>query len=361
MTAAGPATKTTSDCVAKRDRVSEMKFRPSLIAGTFLALCVAAAPAKALILVPQGNQSASQPAIPAGSAIRTAELDTTYERKYDKIRDLIDNDAELRRKIIKVARDYGISPLHIVGAIVGEHTYNVDIYDNLQTYYVKALSYFGQAVSFRYSGESVDAFVHRPQFKTCEQYTDSYSLWSCRETIWNTEFRGKTVDHERFPNNRFSAVFFQPFYAGQTFGLGQLNPLTALEMTDMVHRISGLPKLSDRDGRRVYKTIMDPDTTLPYIAAIIKTSIDLYRNIAGFDISDNPGLTATLYNTGEPEARARKLAAENRQRKAEGLPVRYPQENYYGWFVNEKIGDFAAYFEPSGQSPIRSASASERP
>jgi hypothetical protein len=57
--------------------------------------------------------------------------------------------------------------------------------------------------------------------------------------VGETAFRGRTVGGERFPTDRFSAVFFQPFYAGQTFGLGQLNPLTAREMTDMVHRISG--------------------------------------------------------------------------------------------------------------------------
>ena len=42
-----------------------------------------------------------------------------------------------------------------------------------------------------------------------------------------------------WPNDRFSAVFFQPFYAGQTFGIGQLNPLTALKMSDMVSRTTG--------------------------------------------------------------------------------------------------------------------------
>ena len=30
---------------------------------------------------------------------------------------------------------------------------------------------------------------------------------------------------------------------------------------------------------------MDPDLTLPYVAATLKTSIDAYRDIAGFDIS----------------------------------------------------------------------------
>jgi len=216
---------------------------------------------------------------------------------------------------------------------------------------VKALSYFGQTVSFGYEGETVETFVHRPQFAPCGHYTGSYETWSCRETIWNTVFRGHVIGGEAFPDNRFSAVFFQPFYAGQTFGLGQLNPLTALEMTDMVHRISGLPTLDAGDGKTVYKTIMDPDSTLPYIAAVIRKSIDLYREIAGFDISDNPGLTATLYNTGEPEARARALAAENARRKTAGEPLLYPKENYYGWFVNEKIGDFRPYFGALADQP----------
>lgn len=39
---------------------------------------------------------------------------------------------------------------------------------------------------------------------------------------------------ESFPRDRFSKVFFQPLYAGQTFGLGQINPLTALTVVDIV-------------------------------------------------------------------------------------------------------------------------------
>ena len=80
----------------------------------------------------------------------------------------------------------------------------------------------------------------------------SYALWTCRESVWNRSFRGKTVDGTAFPNDRFSATFFQPFYAGQTFGLGQLNPLTALQMSDLVHQVSGLPKLDA--GRRTRST-----------------------------------------------------------------------------------------------------------
>ena len=297
------------------------------------------------MLVPQGNRNVEQPLIPAASNARTLALKTTYEAKYRKIFDLLANDAALRSNITRVARDYGIDPLHIAGAIIGEHTYNVDAYDRLQTYYVKAISYVSSNFSFSHAGESVDQFVKRPEFAECEaEVLDSYALWSCRETVWERSFRGKTKDGTRFPDNRFSAVFFQPFYAGQTFGIGQLNPLTALQMSDMVHRISGLEKLDHTRPQQVYRTIIDPDLTLPYVAATIKKSIESYRTIAGFDISGNPGITATLYNIGQAENRARVLRAENLKRQSRGLPLRLPRENYYGWLVNDKLAELRTLF-----------------
>ena len=82
---------------------------------------------------------------------------------------------------------------------------------------------------------------------------------------------------------------------------------------------------------------MDPDLTLPYVAATLKKSIDSYRSIADFDISQNPGITATLYNVGNPEARAYALKAENEKRLSEGAEPKLPEENYYGWLVNDKL------------------------
>lgn len=300
--------------------------------------------AEAVSLVPPGNRNTVQPPVPGASAKRTRELSTSYAAKYAKIYNLLNTDTKLKKRIVAVAKDYGIDPVHIAGAIVGEHTYNVDVYDRLQTYYVKGMSYLNRGVRFAYNGEDVTNFVKRPQFSSCNNLNDSYRLWTCRESIWDKEFRGKTVDGKKYPNNRFSAVFFQPFFAGQTFGLGQVNPLTALMMSDRVNRISGLPKLSVENGGQVYKTIMDPDLTIPYIAATIRQSIDAYRQIADFDISDNPGLTSTLYNTGGAEARARALAEENKLAAARGERTKLPQENYYGWFVNSKIDDLKKLF-----------------
>lgn len=312
-----------------------------LVAGLATVFCSQIA--LAATAVAPGNRNAEQPAIPGASAKRTRELSTTYEAKYQKIFSLLKKDASLRSKIKSTASAYGIDPMHIVGAIVGEHTYNVDVYDRLQTYYVKAASYVSQGVNFGYNGESIGQFIKRPEFSECK-FKDSYSLWTCRETVWNRSFRGKTVGGKSFPNNRFSAVFFQPFYAGQTFGLGQMNPLTALQMSDMASRVSGLPKLDAEDGAQVYKTIMDPDLSLNYIAATLKQSITDYRQIADFDISKNPGLTATLYNTGGSRARAQALASENAQRKSAGQEAVLPQENYYGWLVNSKLDELRSLF-----------------
>jgi hypothetical protein len=198
---------------------------------------------------------------------------------------------------------------------------------------VKAASYTG-SFRFAYDGESVADFVDRPEFSKCADKKGSYSLWTCRETVWNRTFKGRSVGGTSFPNNRFSAVFFQPFYAGQTFGLGQINPLTALTLTDDVARISGYERLDEADAAGVYKAIMDPDISLAYMAASIRRSIDAYKKIAGVDISKNPGLTATLYNIGNPDARAATFAA----RRASGEAT-WPEENYYGWLVNDKLAE----------------------
>jgi hypothetical protein len=322
-----------------------MKRHLILLAATcLLSLSAALQPAGAVTVVPEGNRNETQPNIPIASIKRTGELNTTHEAKYQKIYNLLKSDPKLRSKISSVARTYGIDPVHIVGALVGEHTYNVDAYDRLQTYYVKAVSYVKQGISFDYQGENISDFIKRPQFSECAQYKDSLRLWTCREGVWESDFRGKTVAGKRFQDNRFAAVFFQPFYAGQTFGLGQLSPLTALQMTDMVNRYSGLPKLDADHAADVYKTIMDPDFTLPYMAATIKESIDVYKRVADFDISKNPGITATLYNTGGADARARALANANASRAAAGQQPQLPEENYYGWLVNNKLDQLKALF-----------------
>jgi hypothetical protein len=291
-------------------------------------------PAHAATVVPAGNRNVEQPAVPGASKRRTKAGKTTFDLKYAKVVRLLKRDKKLISKIKSIAGQYGIAPIHMVGALVGEHTYNVDAYDRLQAYYVKAAAYSGDTFRFAYKGQSIQQLIAMPQFADCTSKSGSYELWTCRERVWNKSFRGKKVGGITYPNNRFSAVFFQPFYAGQTFGLGQINPLTALELSDLVAQVSGFPKLDVDDAGEVYSSIMDPDKSLAYMAASIKMSIDEYRKVAGVDISGNPGITATLYNVGNPRERAYEL-------KARGAGT-LPEENYYGWLINDKLAELEA-------------------
>lgn len=290
---------------------------------------VTAADAAGLRSVPEGNRHVEQPKVPGASVRRTRAGRTTFDDKYDKIRDLLATDKALIGKIKSTASAYRIDPIHMVGAIVGEHTYNVDAYDRLQSYYIKAAAYAGDRFRFGHGDETIGAFVARSEFSRCNPEADSYSLWTCREAVWEKTFRGRSVNGTGYPDNRFSAVFFQPFYAGQTFGLGQVNPLTALMLSDMVAKTSGYRRLDENDAAGVYEAIMDPDKSLAYMAAAIRRSIDDYARIASVDISSNPGITATLYNTGGSAERAAALRARG------GLP----EENYYGWLVNDKLAE----------------------
>jgi hypothetical protein len=300
-----------------------------------------------IIIVPPGNRSPTQPDISSSSIKRTQETNGTFEGKYQAVYQQLASNPALIGKIVKTAAIYGIDPVHIVGAIVGEHTYNVDVMDNLQGYYVQALSYLGaRGLDFSYKGEDVQDFVKRPEFGECAASADDYALWDCRDRIWRTVFQGKNVDGKDWPDDRFERVFFQPFFAGQTFGLGQLSPLSALSVSDVVHARAGLPLLDMNQAPKVYAAVMDPDQTLNYMAALIASDIDAYKTIAGFDISQNPGLTATLYNTGQAPERAAALAAENKKRRAAGEAPAYPRENYYGWLINAKLDDLRKLLPP---------------
>jgi len=315
-----------------------MRFLRSALATAIVLATILPAtilPASAMVAVPPGNRAKEQPAIDMSSIKRAGETKESFEGKYRRIYALLKRDKTLMRSIKRAAAAYGVDPIHLIGAIVGEHTYNVGGLDSAQSYYVKALAYLGTTdLAFGYQGETVTDFVARPQFDACDGLQSAYDIWTCREDVWDREFSGKSVDGKTYPRDRFSKVFFQPLFAGQTFGLGQINPLTALTVTDIVHRKSGLPLLDATRAPQLYQAIMDPNMSLDYMAAIIRLSIDVYRETGGVDISGNPGITATLYNVGDVKARARALAAARKKNKSA-----MPQENYYGWMVNDRIED----------------------
>ncbi|NKF31173.1 DUF1402 family protein, partial [Pseudomonas sp. BGM005] len=85
------------------------------------AALVNSAPAFAMQTVPAGNRHAEQPDIPGASVRRTKGTKSSFDLKYEKVHELLATDRELMAKIRKVSGAYGINPIHVVGAIVGEH------------------------------------------------------------------------------------------------------------------------------------------------------------------------------------------------------------------------------------------------
>ena len=77
-------------------------------------------------------------------------------------------------------------------------------------------------------------------------------------------------------------------------------------------------------------------------AALLAEARSAYRDLAGFDIAENPGVLATLYQLGSPTVRARRLAEENEARRARGERIQPPQVNAYGAFVNRHADQIAA-------------------
>ena len=54
------------------------------------------------------------------------------------------------------------------------------------------------------------------------------------------------------------------------------------------------------------------------------------------------GYEVRVWNRSQERARA--LVAENKDRKAQGQEPRMPEENYYGWLVNDKLPDLQSLF-----------------
>ncbi len=67
------------------------------------------------------------------------------------------------------------------------------------------------------------------------------------------------------------------------------------------------------------KRLQQPPWAILYIAAIMRRHANVYKNIAGVDISDDPGILCTLYQAGRSEERAQKLA-ERRKKDPTAMP-----------------------------------------
>jgi hypothetical protein len=236
-------------------------------------------------------------------------LKQALEAKYKKTIQSLAKDPDTMAEIHLAARAFQIDPILILGNIIGEHTYNVGLIDSVQNLIMLSASWGAKwALRFHSNGTSLADLVKLPQFEPCnKKLTVSHAeYWDCVGWTWETQFRGKTINGVTYQNNGFRLAFFNPIGSGLTYGLGQMDPIRALMVTDIVNKKTGLPILSIERPEEIYQSIINPRIVVYYVAANIQLAIQAYYSIAHMDISGNPGVVASLYNLGKEKYYAKK-------------------------------------------------------
>lgn len=264
------------------------------------------------------------------------------ERYQSAIKGIVRN-KQWRPLFLEAAKTFQIDPVLIIGAVVGEHTYNVSWTDGAQDNAIGwAGKYFTRFESTVFGGLQLTDILRLPRFtRACgvEEISAGRTqdiYWDCVSNVWNSQFQNKKVDGVQYPESNFKYTFFNPFMAGTTYGLGQLDPIRALMVTDRVSEATGYPLLKSSNARQIYETIIDPRTNIQFLAANIQLLIETYANRANFDISKNPGVIGTLYNLGKEKLKANESFANNIRNLRAGQPIEYPKENFYGFWINYK-------------------------
>lgn len=269
-------------------------------------------------------------------------LKAAIEKKYQRALVKMARTPGVIAEMHKAGRLYGIDPLLIFGTMIGEHSYNVGAADMGQDLIASWTS--GWTKRFLMNSDDLQILLRSPQVtKDCQRHLNQShaDYWDCVAAVWNKSFRNNPNDSVAEDNKGFRTKFFNPIGVGMTYGLGQLDPIRALMVADIVHKTSGFKMISVSDPDGLYSAILDPISGVHYVAANITLYLQAYLQIANFDIRQNVGVVASLYNFGREKsyARARYNINVRRLSARPPQPVEPPMESYYGFFVNEKAGD----------------------
>ena len=312
------------------------------------------------IEVPKGNRNSSIPEIPKSSKKNLS----SWRYSERQMMDFRYND--IKKKIVannylplirNAAKAFDMDPVMILGAIVGEHVFNMDMKDTAQDYLLKLPGWMRGWMAEDDFEIPLKDILREKNFDKCHVKDTEYDKWNCYGEVWNKEFRNKRCsdcrETSKYPNNGLKFTFFSPF--GSTYGVGQLGPMKALMVTDLVHeKVPGMPYLSLDDIEEVYSSVLDPQKSFYYVAGTLEKIIEAYRERSCFDITTNVGVVATLYNLGGELHRASKKQRDSIKSLQRGNGVVMPEENYYGWYINEKLADLENFVEnflfPGGHS-----------
>ncbi|MCC6138259.1 MAG: DUF1402 family protein [Bdellovibrionaceae bacterium] len=240
---------------------------------------------------------------------------------------------DLKKPIKSAAKAFGIDPIHVAGAIAGEHAFNVSIVDSVQNLVADSWTnaQVWEETTQQYPEKDLSVLIRSEKYQKCRDKRSDYELWICVVETWNKSNLINILSGQQKFFVQFTSHFFNPnthVDLGMTFGVGQMSPVRALMVDDLVARAgqSSVRFWETGDVGALYEKILNPKKVVYYIAATVKYSMAVYENQGnGFDISANPGLTATLYNLGNEKILLKKTLREKR----------LPETNTLGKWVNQ--------------------------
>jgi hypothetical protein len=293
-----------------------------------------------IIMAPRGNGSVEQiPDFPAFTKIRMGlslngfalseadRVQITAKLAADKIPEIMQAlDKEgLLEEAVKLSKVFQIDPLHILGPIVGENTFNGFIDRTIQDSYHKMF----QKSDIEKMSERMSVLASQIETEKCLS-ADISNYWKWRCVIFYSSMANNS-------NGDLIRSFYSISKSG-SFGLGQIQPFLLWSLNDIVAEKTSYQRFDIRNMEKPMRIIFNNKEMLAYVAANAVMSIQVYKLIAGVDISQNPGLTTTLYNVGDEYKRAYML---NQVRLRN--PDVMPQVNYMGWYVNQYESTLRSY------------------
>jgi hypothetical protein len=251
----------------------------------------------------------------------TAFADTDTESLNEAIVTI----GRIKNDLRNAARTFAIPPTFVAGAILAEHALNVDWRDRWQNRVIR--NDWSRNLFTRGSNAAlVDLLQSERVRNNCNNLERSYNFWYC---VIRTRYALSFIIPTNENYKRFTNEYFNPNNIGSTFGLGQLSPLRAMMVSDLVASRTNIPEIDftdDNSRYQLYNDLMNPSRVVYYVAATIAQAIAIYRSY-GFEIGDDLGVAVTLYNIGNES-----FHAQSRQREGGN-----PEPNSMGRWAEANI------------------------
>lgn len=243
---------------------------------------------------------------------------TLGKNKIPKILDTL-NEQGLLAEAVRLSKAFDLHPMHILGPIIGENSFNGAIDKTIQDSFAQM---FNES-DFKTMSARMKMIAEDERTAGCNDLKVS-NYWKWRCILHNSPYLANGS------NRDFIFWFYQISKKGVgTFGIGQVQPFLMWSMNDLVIEKTrslgyNYQRFNLTDMKTPFKVIFNNKEMLAYIAAMAHVSIHVYKTVAQVDISQNPGLTTTLYNLGDEYQRAYLSTVRGGD----------PQVNFMGWYVN---------------------------